>query len=47
MAGASRMRTSVRILWPLMRPGLVYGWSMIFVLILGDLHRGLGPCRTG
>jgi len=37
MAGASRMRTSVRILWPLMRPGLVYGWSMIFVLILGDL----------
>ena len=37
MAGSSRMRTSLRILWPLMRPGLVYGWSMIFVLILGDL----------
>ena len=37
MAGASRLRTSIRILWPLMRPGLVYGWAMIFVLILGDL----------
>jgi iron(III) transport system permease protein len=37
MAGGSRLRTSLRILWPLMRPGLAYGWAMIFVLIFGDL----------
>jgi iron(III) transport system permease protein len=37
MLGGSRLRTVLRILWPLMRPGLVYGWAMIFVLILGDL----------
>ena len=37
MSGGSRLRTSLRILWPLMQPGLVYGWAMIFVLILGDL----------
>jgi iron(III) transport system permease protein len=37
MLGASRSRTSIRILWPLMRPGLVYGWAMIFVLVTGDL----------
>ncbi len=37
MSGASRLRTSWRVLWPLMRPGLAYGWAMIFVLILGDL----------
>jgi iron(III) transport system permease protein len=37
MSGASRFRTSWRVLWPLMRPGLAYGWAMIFVLVLGDL----------
>jgi iron(III) transport system permease protein len=37
MSRASRLRTSARILWPLMRPGLAYGWAMIFVLIFGDL----------
>lgn len=37
MLGGSRLRSSLRILWPLMRPGLAYGWAMIFVLILGDL----------
>jgi iron(III) transport system permease protein len=37
MLGASRSRTSIRILWPLMRPGLVDGWAMIFVLVTGDL----------
>jgi iron(III) transport system permease protein len=37
MSGGSRMRTSYNVLWPLMRPGLAYGWAMIFVLITGDL----------
>jgi iron(III) transport system permease protein len=37
MLGGSRLGTSTRILWPLMRPGLAYGWAMIFVLVLGDL----------
>lgn len=37
MSGASRGRTTVRILVPLMRSGLIYGWAMVFVLIMGDL----------
>jgi iron(III) transport system permease protein len=37
MHGASKGRTFSRILLPLMRPGLAYGWAMIFVLIMGDL----------
>lgn len=37
MTGASRLRTSYNVLWPLMRPGLAYAWSMVFVLIMGDL----------
>ena len=37
MTGGSRLRTSYNVLWPLMRPGLAYAWSMVFVLIMGDL----------
>jgi iron(III) transport system permease protein len=37
VSGGSRFRTSYKVLWPLMRPGLAYAWAMIFVLIMGDL----------
>jgi iron(III) transport system permease protein len=37
MLGGSRGRTFRRILLPLMRPGLAYGWALLFVLIMGDL----------
>jgi iron(III) transport system permease protein len=36
--GASKLRAVGGILWPLMRPGLAYGWAMMFVLIVSDLE---------
>ena len=30
MSGGSRTGTSLRILWPLMRPGTPYGWAIVF-----------------
>src|SRR5581483_8708541 len=38
MSGVSRLRSTVGVLWPLMRPGLAYGWALIFVLVVGDLE---------
>jgi iron(III) transport system permease protein len=38
MLGISRFRATFGILWPLMRPGLAFGWALIFVLIMGDLE---------
>jgi iron(III) transport system permease protein len=37
MLGGTRARTFRRILLPLMRPGLAYGWALIFVMLVGDL----------
>ncbi len=37
MSGASRSRTFWKVTFPLMLPGLMAGWAMIFVLIVGDL----------
>lgn len=37
MAGASGLRTLRKILLPLMAPGLMAGWAMLFVVIVGDL----------
>ena len=37
MSGASQGRTFIRITLPLMLPGLMAGWTMLFVLIAGDL----------
>lgn len=36
--GATKLRAVRGILWPLMRPGLAYGWAMMFVLIVSDLE---------
>ena len=38
MSGISRFRTTFGILWPLMRPGLAFGWALVFVLAMGDLE---------
>jgi iron(III) transport system permease protein len=38
MVGVSRLRSTFGVLWPLMRPGLAYGWALIFVLVMGDLE---------
>jgi iron(III) transport system permease protein len=38
MVGVSRLRSTVGVMWPLMRPGLAYGWALIFVLMMGDLE---------
>jgi ABC-type Fe3+ transport system permease subunit len=38
MLGVSRLRATYGILWPLMRPGLAYGWALVFVLVMGDLE---------
>jgi iron(III) transport system permease protein len=38
MLGISRFRATFGILWPLMRPGLAFGWALIFVLVMGDLE---------
>ena len=37
MLGGSRGRTFRKILLPLMRPGLAYGWALLFVMLVGDL----------
>ena len=37
MLGATRGRTFRRILLPLMRPGLAYGFALLFVMLVGDL----------
>jgi iron(III) transport system permease protein len=38
VAGASSGRTFRRVLLPLMAPGLLAGWALIFVRVLGDLQ---------
>jgi iron(III) transport system permease protein len=38
MSGISRLRSTFGVMWPLMRPGLAYGWALIFVLVMGDLE---------
>ena len=38
MLGVSRGRAIRGILLPLMRPGIAYGWALIFVLVIGDLE---------
>ena len=38
VAGADRMRTLWRITAPLMLPGLVAGWTLLFVLMVGELN---------
>ncbi|NII69960.1 ABC transporter permease [Microbacterium ulmi] len=37
MAGAGSARTMSRIMTPLMAPGLVSGWALVFVLVFGEL----------
>lgn len=37
VSGASEMRTFFKIVFPLMGPGLVAGWVMVFVMAAGDL----------
>ncbi|MFD2396053.1 ABC transporter permease [Prauserella oleivorans] len=37
ISGASEGRTFVRVVVPLMLPGLLAGWVMVFVLVAGDL----------
>lgn len=37
MAGAGGTRTIARIVTPLMAPGLVSGWALVFVLVFGEL----------
>lgn len=36
-SGASEWRTFVRVILPLMLPGVLGGWVMVFVLVTGDL----------
>jgi iron(III) transport system permease protein len=38
IARASRARTFARILFPLMLPGLIAGWTLVFVIVIGDLN---------
>ena len=38
VSGAGEGRTFLRVLLPLMWPGLVTGWALVFVLIAGDLE---------
>ena len=37
MSGASKARALVKIVLPLMGPGLISGWSLLFVLMAGEL----------
>jgi len=37
MAGAGSTRTTLNVLTPLMAPGLVSGWALVFVLVFGEL----------
>jgi iron(III) transport system permease protein len=37
VAGASQGRTFFRVTLPLMRPALVAGWALLFVMMVGDL----------
>jgi iron(III) transport system permease protein len=37
MAGAGGTRTIARVVTPLMAPGLISGWALVFVLVFGEL----------
>ncbi|WP_173932819.1 ABC transporter permease subunit [Chelativorans sp. Marseille-P2723] len=47
VAGASEGKTFFRIMFPLMLPGLVAGWTMLFVLLAGDLTASAMLSGTG
>ncbi|MEV1128968.1 iron ABC transporter permease [Agromyces sp. NPDC049794] len=47
VAGASPVRTFVRVLLPLMVPGLVAGWALLFIRIVGDLTASAILSGTG
>lgn len=47
VAGASHGTTFYRIMLPLMLPGLVAGWTMLFVLLAGDLTASAMLSGTG
>jgi iron(III) transport system permease protein len=38
VSGADRTRTLLRVTAPLMRPGLIAGWTLLFVLMVGELN---------
>lgn len=38
IARASRGRTFARILFPLMLPAMIAGWTLVFVIVIGDLN---------
>lgn len=37
VSGAGKLKASFNIVWPLMVPGLLRGWALVFVLIIGEL----------
>lgn len=37
ISGAAKFRTTRSVLFPLMRPGLLAGWALVFVVVAGDL----------
>lgn len=47
VSGASPLRTFVRVQLPLMVPGLVAGWAMLFIRMVGDLTASAILAGTG
>ena len=47
MLGVSRLRATFGILWPLMRPGLAFGWALVFVLVDRRPRGRRDPRRPG
>lgn len=47
VSGASQGKTFVRVYLPLMLPGLIAGWAMLFVRMVGDLSASAVLAGTG